>query len=206
MVWQRVLVDIRSSGLFFFCLTLIGFAGAPLPGSEPDTGSVSRDLSSDQEWKRLDGAIDRGLSYLGTQHKKNDGSFAAPDTGQPGITSLCVLAFLAKGHVPDEGPYQEHLDRAINFVLETQGESGIFFKMPYGEVWRFGTPSHTGIYNHAIAGLMLSEVHGMTQSNQSDRIGNAITNAVQFTREQQRRAKRNPVDKGGWRTSEGIKG
>ena len=97
MVWQRVLVDIRSSGLFFFCLTLIGFAGAPLPGSEPDTGSVSRDLLSDQEWKRLDGAIDRGLSYLGTQHKKNDGSFAAPDTGQPGITSLASWRFWPKG-------------------------------------------------------------------------------------------------------------
>ena len=190
--------------IFFFAtrlvgLALIGFSGASSLGAEPDVGPVSRDLLSDQEWKRLDTAIDRGLSYLATQQKTNNGSFAAPDTGQPGITSLCVLAFLAKGHVPEEGPYQEHLDHAVRFVIETQRENGILFRMPYGDVWQFGTPSHTGIYNHAIAGLMLSEVYGMTQSDQSDRIGKAITRAVEFTREQQRRVKRNPSDNGGWR-------
>ncbi|MFO0427746.1 MAG: prenyltransferase/squalene oxidase repeat-containing protein [Planctomyces sp.] len=189
----------RTGRFFTLCLAIFVSAAAPLTSGEPDGNSSTRNVLSIQEWKRLDEAIDRGIAFLQTTQDSSDGAFAAPKTGQPGITSLCVMAHLARGHVPDDGPYHESLRRAIEYALDSQRESGILFELPYGQVWQRGTPSHTGIYNHAITGLMLSEVYGMTQYQQSDRIGEAIIRAVEFTREQQRRPKRNPVDDGGWR-------
>lgn len=165
----------------------------------PPGPTYQRDLLSTQEWKRLDDAVDRALGYLAAKQNRKNGSFAAPDLGQPGITSLCILAFLSRGHLPTEGPHHEAMHDAIEFVLSTQRSNGLLFSLPVADTWQYGTPTHTAIYNHAIAGLMLSEVYGMTELEQSDRIGTAITKAVQLTRQHQQRPKRNPQDEGGWR-------
>jgi hypothetical protein len=155
-------------------------------------------LLSPEEWRRLDTAVDHGLEFLSSTQRPN-GSFAAPDLGQPGITSLCVLAFLARGHIPGEGRYGDQLARAIDFVLGTQQTNGLLFDQPVGDVWHYGTATHTAMYNHAIAGLMLGEVYGMTDDERRARVSGAITMAVRFTRERQLQPKRNKVDLGGWR-------
>lgn len=157
-----------------------------------------RDLLTATEWKRLDEGVDRALSYLASQQTP-DGAFATAPVGQPAITSLCILAFLSRGHAPGEGPYGSQLDRAIEYVLDQQQDSGLIFAMPIEPVWQGARPSHTGIYNHAIAGLMLGDVYGMTEFARHERIAKAIKLAVRFTREQQERPKRAEVDKGGWR-------
>ncbi|MFO1096095.1 MAG: hypothetical protein U0992_22730 [Planctomycetaceae bacterium] len=165
-------------------------------GAEPL--SSRDDLLSADEWRRLDTAVDHGLEFLsGKQHP--DGSFDAPDLGQPGITSLCVMAFLSRGHVPETGPYGEQLARAIEFVLGTQQDNGLLFNQPVGTVWSYGTPSHTAIYNHAIAGLMLGEVYGMTDETRRGHMAAAITAAIRHTRERQLQPKRNAYYVGGWR-------
>ena len=187
----------RVSGLFVICL-LGAMHSGHAAAAETDRATAQRDLLDESQWKQLDSTIDRALQFLSKQQRPN-GSFAAPDLGQPGITSLCVLAFLARGHVPHEGPYGEQLDRAINFVLAQQRESGILFGVPYGPAYRPGTPNQTGMYNHAIAGVMLGEVYGMVEVAQSDKIGNVLKPAIQFSLEQQQRPKRSPLDHGGWR-------
>ncbi|WP_010584301.1 prenyltransferase/squalene oxidase repeat-containing protein [Schlesneria paludicola] len=159
---------------------------------------AQRDLLSSTEWKRLDDAIDRALSYLASRQSP-DGAFTTAPVGQPAITSLCILAFLSRGHAPREGQYGAQLDRAIEYVLAQQQDNGLIFAMPIEPVWQGSKPSHTGIYNHAIAGLMLGDVYGMTESTQHERIAQAIKSAVRFTREQQERPKRTEFDKGGWR-------
>ena len=68
------------------------------------------------EWARVDAAVARGLAWLATQQRA-DGSFPTIDTGQPGVTSLCVLAFMAHGHIPGEGPYGRQLERAVEYIL-----------------------------------------------------------------------------------------
>ncbi|MGD9853721.1 MAG: prenyltransferase/squalene oxidase repeat-containing protein [Planctomycetaceae bacterium] len=161
------------------------------------TGPVSQAVLTSEQWRKLDGTVDRALEYLTTQQGR-DGSFNTIDTGQPGVTALCVLAFLSRGHVPGEGPYGEPLNRAIDFVLSTQQSDGLLFNLPVGP-WSYGSPAHTGIYNHAIAGLMLAEVYGMADAEREARIRPAVEKAVEFTLGHQSRFRRNAVEQGGWR-------
>jgi len=173
-----------------------GHGAEPVPAGGIDSPDL--ELLNAEEWRQLDRAVDHGLEFLsGTQRR--DGSFTAPDLGQPGITSLCVMAFLSRGHIPEEGPYGDQLARAIDFVLETQQENGLLFDLPLGSHYRVGTPTHAGMYNHAMAGLMLSEVYGMTDEPRRERVAAAISLAVKFTRERQLAPKRHPRDLGGWR-------
>src|SRR5690348_17222753 len=53
-----------------------------------------REVLSDQEWRLVDKSVDRGLTFLAAQQQP-DGSFPSLDYAQPGVTSLCVLAFMA---------------------------------------------------------------------------------------------------------------
>jgi len=160
--------------------------------------TVARDLLSREQWERLDRCTDDALIFLASKQNQ-DGSFEAPAVGQPGITSLCVLAFLSRGHLPGEGTHGKRLNRAIEFVLDAQQEDGIIFPLPVeGRPWP-DARNKTAIYNHAIAALMLSEVYGMTRNETSDQIGDAIRKAVAYTLAQQRRHKPQPHDKGGWR-------
>jgi len=86
-----------------------------------------------------------GLSYL--------------PAGQPAVTSLCVMAFLSRGHQPGLGPYGQRINRAIDFVISCQMPDGLFsFRPPEIEHKSKGA-SHAAVYNHAIAGLMLGEVY-----------------------------------------------
>src|SRR5579872_2073455 len=60
--------------------------------------------------------------------------------------------------------------------------------------------SHTASYNHAIAGLMLTEVFGSVSGEQAKKIKLAVERALAFTAETQREpAKGWQVDEGGWR-------
>lgn len=194
------LSDVQSGrcALVALCLLLANLNSSQVTAAEPAKNGTRRDLLEENQWKQLDSSIDRGLEFLARQQRP-DGSFAAPELGQPGITSLSVLAFLARGHAPGKGPYGRRLEQAVDFVLAQQRENGVLFKTPYDAAWHYGTPAHTGIYNHAISGVMLGEVYGLVESDQAARIETALESAVRFTREQQLRRKRRPIDKGGWR-------
>ena len=57
--------------------------------------------------RRLAAGGERGgprLGWLATQ-QADDGSFPTLPQAQPAVTSLCVLAFLSRGHQPGLGPY-----------------------------------------------------------------------------------------------------
>lgn len=163
-----------------------------------DRPAKSDDLLTTDQWQRLEKCVDKALEYLAANQNK-DGSFKSPVTGQPGITSLCVLAFAAKGHLPEQGQYGAKLESAIDYVLRTQQDDGLLFPMPIdGRVWP-DNRHKTGIYNHVISALMLSEVYGTTSGPMAERIEQAIRKAVQFTRAQQKRPKPHPHDRGGWR-------
>ena len=168
------------------------------PAESKAPGEVQRDVLTAEEWRVLDESVDRGLEFLATQQHP-DGSFEAHKLGQPAITSLCVLAFLSRGHVPEQGRYGDQLASAIEYVLNTQQRSGLLFDQPVGAAWRNGSAAHSAMYNHAIAGLMLSEVYGMTDPSGRDRVAGAIVAAIKYTRERQLQPKRNKVDLGGWR-------
>ncbi len=149
---------------------------------------------TDAQWDQLDSTVDAALEYLATQQGA-DGSFKSHDIGQPAVTSFCVLAFLSRGHTPVEGPYAKQLRQAIDYILSHQRDDGLICKI---------TRNHphytvTGSYNHAINGLTLCEVYGMTDADQQKAVREAINNALEFTREAQHATKRWQDDKGGWR-------
>src|SRR5512133_1398610 len=77
----------------------------------------------------VEAAIDRGLKWLGDHQVSKDAAGPLPAgatwaTGGLGrstaVTSLAVMAFLARGHTPGQGPYGEVVNQAIDFVLASQ--------------------------------------------------------------------------------------
>ncbi len=195
----------RPCCLLLFAATSFGVATGPVlspargagPRAPGQTEDASALVLTASQWERIDTSVDLALEYLATQQRR-DGSFNTLATGQPGVTSLCVLAFLARGHVPGEGPYGKRLNRAIDFVLSKQRSDGLLFDLQVGP-WSYGSAAHTGIYNHAIAGLMLSEVYGMGDAARQERIRAGVSQAVAFTLGHQSRFHRNRQEQGGWR-------
>ena len=93
-----------------FCLLAANLPGADQPKvPRPRAVAPDRSVLSTEQWRKLDRAIDRGLAFIASQQRP-DGSFPTSAEGQPGVTSLCVMAFLARGHQPGKGPYGRGLN------------------------------------------------------------------------------------------------
>lgn len=150
------------------------------------------------EWTRVEASVDKGLEWLAGQQAE-DGRFPSAEAAQPAVTSMAIMAFLSRGHIPGQGRYGKQLTHAIDFVLATQRRRGYFSLLPVTPPAQHMSPSQTVTYNHSIAGLMLGEVYGMTSGEQSKRIESAIRNALAYHREVQVRVKKAKGDIGGWR-------
>jgi hypothetical protein len=146
----------------------------------------------------LENSVDRALSWIASQQAAN-GSFPTLPQAQPAITSLCVLAFLSRGHQPGLGPYGTLIDKGIDFVISCQRSNGLFsYELPEALHVDDGA-SHAAVYNHAMAGLMLGEVYGHVTGPRAGEVKRAMERALQFTRNLQTRPKAYAGDQGGWR-------
>lgn len=195
----------RASARLFVLLSVIAISvpSAIRASEPPEPVSAAKERSKVEvltaaQWKQMDGAIDRGLSYL-LRNQLPDGSIKSPLSGQPGITSLTILAFLSRGHIPGEGPHGPQLQRAVDFVLRCQRKDGLLSAAEPEENHVHAGASHAGNYNHAIAGLMLTEVYGTAQGTGNEKIAETIRAAIKFTRGQQTKPKSNELERGGWR-------
>ena len=126
-------------------------------------------------------AIDKGLAFLLTTQKK-DGSWDLDGEGGRvvPITSLALMAFMAKAQFPGSGPHGDELDRAKDFLLNYA---------------KSRTDGYLGgsMYEHGLATLALSELWGMTRDKEDDDvIQKALEKAVDVIIRSQ-----NPG--GGWR-------
>jgi hypothetical protein len=153
----RRIVGHAVMALTVVVLLPVGSVGRQAHGAEPSDPETASskpspsDILTPEQWIRVDGAVDRGLAYLASQQQV-DGSIAAPTTGQPGITALAVMAFLSRGHTPGEGLYGAQMLEAIDFVLSCQRSDGLLSVAEPEPVHVHEGASHTGNYNHAIAG------------------------------------------------------
>ncbi len=109
------------------------------------------------------------------------------------------MAFLSRGYQPGHGPYGQQLNKAIDFVLSCQKEDGLLCFDPPEPVFMENRATHTGTYDHAIAGLMLGEVYGHVTGQRARNVRAAVNKAIQFTRALQTRAKPFGADAGGLR-------
>ena len=149
---------------------------APLsPGVSP--------VTEDVKYQRVfDEAVDKGLSFLARSQAK-DGSMGGPET--PALTSLAVMAFLARGYTPGLPPYGEAINRGVDFILSV--------KAPEGHLMgRSGQ-----MYSHNISCLMLSEVSGMLDPERQARVDAVLPRAIQITLAAQDVKKDDPFA-GGW--------
>ena len=100
----------------------------------------------------IDAGISRALQSL-ARAQRPGGAWQTDEHGDStAATSLAVMAFMAAGHLPGEGPYGEQLERAVFWVISQQGQDD----MLVGQ-----RRSHGPMYSHGIATLMLAEVLGM---------------------------------------------
>lgn len=181
---------------------VIGSAAAVAQTVDSADREVRMDVLSEQEWRQVDRACERALAWLARQQRRN-GSFPCVDIGQPGVTGLCVMAFLSQGHLPGEGEYGQRLRRAIDYVLASQKPNGLIARagpsavpLPHNIDHRIG---QTSVYNHAIGGLVLSEVYAMSDQVDTYRLQQVIQQALEVTLAEQARPKRRALDHGGWR-------
>ncbi len=192
----------RISAMPLLCLTMLASAsvGDAQDTAQPTIAPMS-DLSSAlpaNEWSRVEASVDAGLRWLASQQGP-DGRFPSEPVAQPAITSFAVMAFLSRGHVPDHGRYGKQISKAIDFVLATQKRRGYFCLLPLTPGGGNPNTGQTVHYNHAIAGLMLGEVYGMTTGARSRKIEEALATALLYAREVQTRTKVHPSLHGGFR-------
>ena len=93
---------------------------------------------------------DRGLEWLAT-NQTPEGIWSGGDSG-PGITGMCIMAFLASGEDPNFGRYSENIRRAVRSMIKGQTEATGFFG---------GNMGHSSMYHHGFAMLGMSEVYGV---------------------------------------------
>ncbi len=137
----------------------------------------------------IQAAVDRALAYL-ARNQLPDGSFPAPMPHNTAIASLCAMAFLVRGHVPDRGPYGTVLHKVIDFVLRTRTKEGLLVNGNHR--------SHGPMYSHSISTLMLSEVSGMATPEQQARLEPVLGRALQILLAAQAISKDSRYQ-GGWR-------
>ena len=111
-------------------------------------------LPDPQQMARVEAAVDRALEYIQQQQRPN-GSWPSSFGSNNGINGICLLAFLGRGHVPGRGPYQDVVDRGVNYILATQQKNGLYLSP---------NPSTGPMYEHALATLAMVEAYGFIPS------------------------------------------
>ena len=120
---------------------------------------------------------ERGLEWLATNQTKA-GNWEGGDSG-PGITGMCIMAFVTSGEDPNFGRYNENIRRAVRSMITGQTEATGFFG---------GNMGHSSMYHHGFAMLGMSEVYGVldedslwdaeTKSDDRRSIGESLELAV----------------------------
>ncbi|MCU0719763.1 MAG: terpene cyclase/mutase family protein, partial [Pirellula sp.] len=190
-------------------LTVAVFATCWLPtksdGGDPvDKPQRVRELYQ----SRTEKAVEKGLGWLQSrQVSQTDanainkpglkGSFRDEFAmGNTGVTALSVMAFLAQGHVPGQGPYGETMNHGIDYLLSQQLENGLLVSVdPVGRRSEL-------MYSHSIVTLMLAEVSGMLDSERQKMVDRVLARALLVLLQSQKVPKP-AMHAGGWRYAPG---
>ena len=184
-------------------LTAISAAGLLRAQDGADTPRApNRKVLTEEKWKAVNESVDRGLVWLKTRQRAS-GSFASIDYGQPAVTSLCVLAFLAQGESSSNGKYQESLTKAVDYIVDQQQPNGLISTIapsdtPIPRDADLKTLAVASVYNHAISALALTEAYGQCTPEQAKKLKPVIEDAIRATLEMQRWNKKKD-NQGGWR-------
>jgi hypothetical protein len=137
---------------------------------------------------QVQSAVDRGLEWLARNQDTRTGAWDSRLGKSTAITALSVMAFMARGHVPGQGPYGENVNKGIDFVLSQQKDNGVIIA---------GSTVQT-MYDHGISTTMLCEAYGMVDEERQEKIRKAVSRSVRLILTAQAIPK-HPNDQGGWR-------
>ncbi|MFQ5733558.1 MAG: prenyltransferase/squalene oxidase repeat-containing protein [Planctomycetaceae bacterium] len=146
--------------------------------------------------KRVDDAVVRALKYLAGRQQSSGAWRLYRSRESTAATSLAVMAFLAAGHVPGEGPYARHLEKGIDWVLDQQ--VAINRRKGHETVVLVKRGADRTMYSHGISTLMLAEVVGMLKKDRAKRCRAVLEKSVRLIIQSQNVPK-SSRDKGGWR-------
>ena len=121
---------------------------------------------------------EKGLKYL-AQSQAENGSWGGSSGTQPGVVGLCIMAILAHGEDPVNGPYANNIRKGIDYIISQQDQGNGYIG--------------SSMYNHGFATLALAECYGMVEH---PKIATSLNKAVELILSAQ---KRNRV--GAWRYS-----
>jgi hypothetical protein len=164
----------------------IGMIGAALLLPLAGHGAPTAGIEDAQYQRAFDEAVDKGLDFLARSQSSN-GSIGG---NTPAITSLAIMAFLARGYTPGLPPHGDVINRGIDYILSVPSASGTLMG------------GGGQMYSHNISTLMLSEVSGMVDPERQARIDVVLPRAIRIILAAQDVKKTDPQS-GGWRYDPG---
>ena len=164
----------RSIGAVLACWSVLGLHAAI--AAPPSSAEVDR-------------AVGKAVRFLAS-HQQASGAWRSPQGESSAMTSLSMMALMAAGHVPNEGPHGKNMDRGIRYVLDHQHPSGLLVT----------GNTHGPMYEHGICTLMLAEVAGMVDDPLATRVRTGLARAVMMILKAQAVSK-DARNAGGWRYS-----
>ncbi len=167
-----------------FAAALPSSALAQAPSARPGQGSTGDQSFLFDAYVKLDpecvDAISKAQDWIASRQRQDGGWDTQHGRNNAGEISFAILALMVDGGVPGEGKYARNIGLGVQFLLNSQRESGLIC----------GSPNPKApMYQHALATLLLSEVYGMTES---PRIRESLIKAVNLIVDSQDSA-------GGWR-------
>ena len=133
---------------------------------------------------KTEAAIDRALKHLAKKQDKY-GTWQTNMGPSSAVTSLAVMAFLARGHSPGQGPYGDKINLAIDYVVSHQMPNGLL------------SAGNGTMYDHGVSTVMLCEAFGMVDDTRTAKLEAAIARAAKVILDAQKIPK--GPHEGGWR-------
>src|SRR5688572_11735888 len=149
-------------------LVAVPTATTAQPPADPPK-PVEDKVKMDKETKK---AVDRALKFLANK-QDSDGSW-----GNTAITGFVLLAFMANGHVPNQGDYGKVVQKGVAHLLATAREDGYLVG-----------PRGGNMYCHGMAALALTQVYGMTGDEEVKKVTKKAIDLIVKTQN----------NEGGWR-------
>jgi hypothetical protein len=135
--------------------------------------------SADEIPEKYRETVRKGLDYIAKQQMK-DGHWGANGDQYPlAMTGMAGMALLLEGSTPREGKYKDHLNKAVNWLMERSMRQG-------GRDGLIGNPDHpseTGryMYGHGFATLFLASVYGEeTDREKREKMKDILTRAAKY--------------------------
>jgi prenyltransferase beta subunit len=142
---------------------------APADVARTDDKPAEDKVKMDKETKK---AVDKALRFLANKQDA-DGSW-----GNTAVTGFTLLAFMANGHVPNQGDYGKVVSKGVQHLLAAAREDGYLVGTRGGNM-----------YCHGMAALALTQVYGMTGDEEVKKVTKKAIDLIIKTQN----------NEGGWR-------